>query len=254
MKVVMLTSKYLGQFQEKVIKSLLVSDHTIAGFVIDGRRPASLFKRLIKHLKKKRGGYVFILAFHALFGRKEAGFDVESFADDNAIAKYVTQDPYSHDTIEVVRSFQADVGVYLGGFGSLLKDPYLNLYRHGVLSYHHGNMRKYRGQPPCFWELYNNEKEVGITVQRLTERLDAGAPIEEITVPIEKNDSLEKLTQKCYLHSVPMMVKALDQCDSNTDLIGNISELGRVYTLPNLRQWIILKTKLFARNFISYFG
>lgn len=36
-----------------------------------------------------------------------------------------------------------------------------------MLSYHHGDMRRYRGQPPGFWELYNGEREIGVTVQRL---------------------------------------------------------------------------------------
>ena len=36
--------------------------------------------------------------------------------------------------------------VLLGGFG-IVKEPLLSLASQGILSYHHGNMRKYRGQP-----------------------------------------------------------------------------------------------------------
>ena len=251
MKITLLTSKFVGTFQENVIKSILNSNHTLVEVVIDNRKPISLYKRLIKHLKKKRGGYVLILAFNTLLKRNKYVFNVESFAKNNNIPIYITQNPYSHKTLEKARSIQATIGVYLGGFGPLLKSSYLHLYQHGVLSYHHGNMRKYRGQPPFFWEFYNNEKEVGITVQKLTNKLDAGIPIEEITVPINESYNLKKFTKECYLLSIPMMVNALDKFDNNTHPTQNISELGKIYTIPNFRQWLFSKIKLMTRNIIK---
>ena len=42
------------------------------------------------------------------------------------------------------------------------------------LSFHHGNPSKYRGRPAGFYEILNGEKTVGIIVQELTNKLDAG--------------------------------------------------------------------------------
>ena len=33
--------------------------------------------------------------------------------------------------------------------------------------------------PPAFWELYNGEKEMGLTVQKLSVNLDSGSPLVE---------------------------------------------------------------------------
>ncbi len=57
-------------------------------------------------------------------------------------------------------------------------------------------MRKYRGMPPIFWELYNNEQEIGITVQKLDTRLDARIPIVEKKITIDHNDSYKSLKKK----------------------------------------------------------
>ena len=69
--------------------------------------------------------------------------------------------------------------INISGFGRLIKKSTFEHSQAWSLSFHHGDMRKYRGQPAGFWELFNNEKEMMITVQILSEKLDAGIPIVE---------------------------------------------------------------------------
>jgi methionyl-tRNA formyltransferase len=73
--------------------------------------------------------------------------------------------------IENIRKFKPDILLLIDGFG-IIKEPLLKITPLGVLSYHHGNMQKYRGEPPAFLELYNNENEMGITVQILSSGLE----------------------------------------------------------------------------------
>ena len=62
--------------------------------------------------------------------------------------------------MEAIARRTPDVLLRIGGFG-IVKEPLLSLCRAGVLSYHHGDMRRYRGQPPAFWELYHGERSIG---------------------------------------------------------------------------------------------
>jgi hypothetical protein len=64
------------------------------------------------------------------------------------------------------------------GFG-ILKGEVLQVPRHGIWSYHHGDPAHYRGQPPGFWELHDGARTIGTVLQRLTERLDAGSALKE---------------------------------------------------------------------------
>ena len=68
------------------------------------------------------------------------------------------------DTCDVVVHFE--VGILQG---AILTRP-----THGVLSFHHGDIRAYRGSPAGFWEFLNDEPTGGATLQRLTPELDAG--------------------------------------------------------------------------------
>ena len=57
---------------------------------------------------------------------------------------------------------------------NILRGPILQAARFGVWSFHHGDERRYRGHPACFWEIYEGNSVTGAILQRLTERLDGG--------------------------------------------------------------------------------
>ncbi|MBU1995865.1 MAG: hypothetical protein KKF78_01780, partial [Candidatus Omnitrophica bacterium] len=59
------------------------------------------------------------------------------------------------------------------GFG-IIRGEILKVPKYGIWSFHHGDAEKYRGLPPGFWEIYNNEPFTGVMLQRLTEKLDSG--------------------------------------------------------------------------------
>lgn len=158
-----------------------------------------------------------------------------------------TREPYSEETVMEIKAWQPDVMVMLGGFG-IVKEPLLSLAPQGILSYHHGNMRKYRGQPVGFWELYNGESEMGVTVQRLAAGIDKGTPIVEKVIPIEKDDDVNSLCRRAMTCSTDMMCEALRCLGDAAFVPDQIQQYGPVYTLPNLRQYLRLQFKLLFRR------
>jgi len=78
------------------------------------------------------------------------------------------------------------------GFG-IIRGPILDVPRYGIWSYHHGDLDKYRGIPPGFWEIYHADPVSGVTLQRLTERLAAGVVLHR---------GHFKIIDKSYLQSV----------------------------------------------------
>jgi hypothetical protein len=56
----------------------------------------------------------------------------------------------------------------------IIRGEVLSSARFGIWSFHHGDEEKYRGAPPCFWEIYDGDAVTGSMLQRLTDRLDAG--------------------------------------------------------------------------------
>lgn len=73
--------------------------------------------------------------------------------------------------------------------------PYFSINIHGSL------LPKYRGRTPHVWSIINGEKESGITCHFIEESVDTGDIIEQLIIPILKNDtgySLLKRFEKLY--------------------------------------------------------
>lgn len=248
MKIGLLTSNSLSEFRLNTLKPILEdNNYSIKVAIIDNRPKKSLKQKLKKNIKRGRGGYILIMALQIFFSKKGKSINIKEFCSKNEIAVIETKEPYSPDTIESIKKYNLDLLILVGGYG-IIKEPLLKVTPIGVVSYHHGNMRKYRGMPPALWELYNNEKEMGVTVQILSPGLDNGIPIVEKTIDIRKNDSLKKLQKRASEESIDMLYKALLKVSNKDFKPEKIDNYGKVYTLPNLRQWINLNIRLIWRR------
>ena len=247
MKIGILTSSSLSDFQVKTLLPILADKKfEMKVAIIDKRPKKTLKQKLLKNIKRGRGGYIFIMAIKNFYLKKKQSISTEEFCKNNEIEIIETKSPYSSRTIDKIKEYELDVLLLVGGFG-IIKEVLLSVTPKGVLSYHHGNMRKYRGMPPALWELYNNEKEMGVTVQILSPGLDCGIPVEEKTIEIRKNDTLEKLKNRVYEQSIDMFYQALIKLSTEVFMPKTIKTFGKVFTLPNLKQWLILNIKVLFR-------
>lgn len=249
MRIVVLSGSRLDGFQQQVLKPIVADPaFEIVGALVDARPKPSFKKRFLKNLKRGRGGYMLVMFFRSR-RHKNGGSSMASkeYFDRIGVSCLTTLDPYSESTVKELKSRQPDVMVMLGGFG-IVKEPLLSLAPQGILSYHHGNMRKYRGQPVGFWELYNGESEMGVTVQRLASGIDRGTPIVERVVPIDKSDDVKSLCARAMSFSINMMHEALQLIMDPSFSPSVIHQFGPVYTLPNLRQYLRLQLKLLFRK------
>ena len=252
MKIGLLVDNSLRNFDINVIKSITSeTSFEIKVVVIDDRPKKALTSRLVKNIRKGRGGYVFVMALARLFkSRTSKSVKTLSFFNNPDTKIHRTLNLYSDKTIRFLRNCNLDAMVLVGGFG-ILREPILSMTHFGILSFHHGDLHKYRGMPPGFWELYNNEKEMGITVQRLSSKLDGGQVLMKKKVLIDKSDTVNSLLARAYSASESMMSDSLlimkDMAIGDTDS----KQLGKLYTLPTFRQWLFFKTKLFYRRFFA---
>ena len=248
-RIIILCGKSLNTFQQKVIQSIMnESQISVSAVLIDARPGMSFKRRFKKNLKRGRGGYMLIMFFKHLCSKKDPAVATKDYFSQWGVPCIETVDPYTKETVESISPFAADLMVLIGGFG-IVKEPLLSAVSEGILSYHHGDMRKYRGQPAGFWELYHGEKEMGVTVQRISAGLDNGTPIKEITIPVLNTDNETSLYHRAKDMSIDMMRQAvLSVCEPDYQP-KTIQRYGQVYTLPNLRQYLKLKWRLLTRRF-----
>jgi hypothetical protein len=75
---------------------------------------------------------------------------LNEISERTGIPFLIANDPYSTSTVNKIREKGLDVLLFISGFG-IIKELLLNSKPLGILSYHHGDVRRYRGQPSAFW-------------------------------------------------------------------------------------------------------
>ena len=248
-RVFILVSSTIDRHRQNVFQHMLdASDVDIVGVCIDDRPSIGSIAKVWRELKRGRGGYVVVQCIKTLIssGKKRDMLSSDFFAK-SFVWCIRSQDLYSPETVKQICSCRPDV-IFRSGFG-IIREPILSIIPYGVLSYHHGDMRKYRGQPEGFWELYHGEKEMKVTVQRLSAGLDCGTIVKEMTIPIRRDDTWARLYNRAYSMSSDLALDAIRLCVRSDSQGVSLSkhELGKLYTTPNLRQWMTMQIRVFGR-------
>ena len=84
---------------------------------------------------------------------------------------------FKAEDIDTIRRHDLDF-ILKFGFG-IIRGDILTAARHGVWSFHHDDEEKYRGGPPCFWEIYYGDGVTGGMLQKLNNKLDAGVVLKK---------------------------------------------------------------------------
>lgn len=244
MNVGILVGKSLNQFQLSVL-DLIISQYRINFAIVDDKKRKTYFEKLLKHLKRGRGLYTIIMFFKKIFDKDLAVSTINYLQKKNIEFKEVNN-LYNKNNLDYILGKKTDLIILISGFG-IIKKSLIEIVPKGIISYHHGDMTSYRGMPPAFWELYNNENKIGVTIQRISEKLDAGEIIEQRFFEIDKKDNWKSLKKKIYNRSTDLMRIALEKIN-NDEKFSKPNELGKVYTLPNFRQWFFFQLKTTVRR------
>jgi len=248
MRIGLLSGKTLSEHHLSLLQPILQDrQFEVALVVIDARPPKTVRQKVIENLRRGCGAYILVRAIQSFLPEPARGIETEEFCRKNDVEFLETGSPYSPEIAERIRAYQLDLMVLLCGFG-IIPEPLLSVCPKGILSYHHGDMRKYRGMPPGLWELYHGEREIGITVQKIAARLDRGIPIEEKHLPIYPTDTLRAVRERLKAHDQGMLYAALKKMADPDFQPTLIQEFGKVYTLPNFRQWVTLHTRIAYRR------
>jgi folate-dependent phosphoribosylglycinamide formyltransferase PurN len=107
---------------------------------------------------------------------------LQTIAADAGAPLHFVSNFHLPESLALMRDCEADLGVVLGT--NILKESVFSIPRLGSINTHQGLAPFYRGGPPVFWELFNDEREVGLTVHFVAAKVDTGDIIVQETLPL----------------------------------------------------------------------
>ena len=109
-----------------------------------------------------------------------------------------------------------DVGV-VAAYGNMIRPALLALPARGMLGVHPSLLPKYRGAAPVTWAILNGETQIGVTIFRLNERLDAGAILRRQAVAIGPAEHAGLLLERLAELGADELLSALDAIEEGRE-------------------------------------
>ena len=158
---------------------------------------------------------------------------------------------FSEADIETIRAYDLDF-ILRFGFG-IIRGEILSVPRYGVWSFHHDDEEKYRGGPPCFWEIYNGDDVTGAILQRLTDRLDGGIALKKGFFRTLKDSYARNIDQAYYESAKWPAQVGVDIRNDNADYLNAPPSQTKapVYHVPNNPQMLSFAIKILRNRLAS---
>jgi methionyl-tRNA formyltransferase len=136
------------------------------------------------------------------------------------------------DGVQDILAYQPDL-IVTAAFGQILPKELIDYPKYGCINVHASLLPAYRGGAPIHKSIIDGQKETGVTIMYMVEKLDAGDILSQVRVPIEENDNVgtmhDKLSQagsKLLLETIPKLIngeiKPIPQDESLVTYAWNI--------------------------------
>lgn len=119
------------------------------------------------------------------------------------------------DSIRNLKKFSADIFIVVS-FGQILGKELLDIPRLYSLNVHASILPKYRGAAPINWALANGEKETGITIIKMNEKMDEGEIILKKVVSIGTDEDAIGLSERLSKKGAGLLLDSIDLIKRNT--------------------------------------
>ena len=96
---------------------------------------------------------------------------------------------------EYLKKLDADI-VIVVAYGQIIPKEFLNLAKKGFINIHASLLPKWRGAAPIQRSIMNLEKETGVSIMKIGEKLDTGPVCNSYKINVMADDNLETITEK----------------------------------------------------------
>jgi methionyl-tRNA formyltransferase len=179
-----------GEFGIECLNALAESSHSLAFVVTQPPQPAGR-------------------------GRKARPTPVARWADANSMPYMESDNVNAPSDIEIIAENQPDLFVVVA-FGQKIGDELINLPPKGAINVHASLLPKYRGAAPINWVIVNGERQTGISIITLVEKMDAGDILAQQECEIGPDETAGQLHDRLARVAAPLLLKTIDKIEDGS--------------------------------------
>lgn len=197
-----------GQFAEPTFKALLAGGREVAGLVTNPDRPSGKERDMLRGMKK--------------------------IALEHGVPVFQPESVNTPEGVAAVRAFRPDLLV-VAAYGQILSADVLNTAPQGGVNVHASLLPKYRGAAPIAWAIYHGEKQTGVTIIRMSTRMDAGDMLAQEALEIGAEETAGELEERLAELGAKLALSVIEQIERGAAR-GVKQDLRLVTKAPKLKK------------------
>ena len=109
-----------------------------------------------------------------------------------------------------LKELDADIAIVVA-YGQIIPKEYLSLVKEGFINIHASLLPKWRGAAPIQRSIMNLEKETGISIMKIEEKLDTGPVCNSYEIEIMTDDNTETISEKLSTLAAEKILDNIDE-------------------------------------------
>ncbi len=115
----------------------------------------------------------------------------------------------NREEYEYLKKLDADLGIVVA-YGQIIPNEILNLTKKGFINIHASLLPKWRGAAPIQRSIINLDKQTGITIMKINNKLDSGPICNSYKIDISSNENAEFISNKLSLLAAERILENID--------------------------------------------
>jgi methionyl-tRNA formyltransferase len=182
-----------GLFAEPTFEALLAGPRPVVGLVTQPDRAAGA----------ERGS------------TRQTGRGMKAIAEERGVPVLQPTSINSPEGVAALRELAPDLLV-VAAYGQILSDEVLSVPPQGGINVHASLLPKYRGAAPIAWAVYHGETRTGVTIIRMSVRLDAGDMLAQEAVDIGPDETAGEVEARLAPLGAGLALRVIDQLAAGT--------------------------------------
>ena len=115
---------------------------------------------------------------------------------------------------EFIKKMNADLAIVVA-YGQIIPKEYLNLTKKGFINIHGSLLPKWRGAAPIQRAIMNLDNEIGISIMKINEKLDAGPVSNIYKIKLNQNENTNEVSNKLSLLAADKILDSVNDIFEN---------------------------------------
>lgn len=142
-------------------------------------------------------------------GQKISPYPVKIISEKSNIKCFTQKNINSKTSIKIIKNLSPDI-ILMTEYGEKIADEIINIPKYGILNIHPSILPKLRGPTPIQTAILTGEKETGVSIIKINNKIDSGLILNIMKYKIKKYDTYITLMKKLSVLSVKCIIQTLN--------------------------------------------